>query len=103
MTEDHVQATTDAVRELGGDLSTVARHLDSIDFLTPAEGTRLTLALVTERRSESGGVSRRSRATLRTRTSRATAVTAFPPTHNAGICSGASAIAMTPQDSYRGA
>jgi hypothetical protein len=42
---DHVQAMIEGVRNAGGDVSTVADHLDRIDYLTPGEGEDLTLAL----------------------------------------------------------
>jgi hypothetical protein len=45
MTVDHVQAMTDAVRKAGADLSTVADHLDRIDYLSPSEAASLTAAL----------------------------------------------------------
>jgi hypothetical protein len=42
---DHVELMVEGVRKAGGDVSTVARHLESIDYLTPSEGARLKLAL----------------------------------------------------------
>jgi hypothetical protein len=42
---DHVQLVIESVRKAGADLSTVADHLDRIDYLSPSEGASLTAAL----------------------------------------------------------
>jgi hypothetical protein len=42
---DLVQLMIEGVRKAGGDVSTVADHLDRISYLTPGEGEDLTLAL----------------------------------------------------------
>jgi hypothetical protein len=45
MAVDHVELLTEAARKAGADLSTVADHVERIDYLTPGEGEALTLAL----------------------------------------------------------
>ena len=45
MGHDLVVLMTEAVRKAAADVSTVAGHLERIDYLTPGEGEALTLAL----------------------------------------------------------
>jgi len=42
---DHVQLMIEFVRKAGGDVSTVAGHLDRVSYLSPSEGASLTAAL----------------------------------------------------------
>lgn len=48
---DHVQAMIDGVRKAGADLSTVADHVDRIDYLSPSEAASLTVAPPARRRA----------------------------------------------------